>query len=459
MEITARQVVLMVFLVVSVVFMLVVFNCEQTDQQQAASRVCVSATGPRAALVNFIFKKLKNSSALRGRQWSGSDLQLDQSGPPHTGARQLMRSTNNVNQGSLERQSVLQSMHQNTGHKVHVSDHDFKLKYPLHMHGPPACMRNNTPPSFQGAFRKIESLHDPKYPVHGIRKGYNWTWSDVQNSISKAPGHSWCSLVRDNWSCSGERYARVLRSTKPFQQEFGLQNLRSNLFIFAEGNSYLAQLILSLFCWSSVAMEVWQGPRGNDYFARVAAVNLSFLLIDNDKTFQKSEATYKQLLQLVKQLCGQPDIAILGAVNFAPSNVTNNRTKWYEEAFPGAILMPQPGRKHQTCWADSQDCSPKGRDHLCLPGPGLRAAEALMKKMKECLSTSSSTKLHKCNLESRAGRSTTKKQQQGKKGKRETAGNGGKNSKERKGSNSGKRKTDDETEQISGGKDQISRER
>ena len=32
----------------------------------------------------------------------------------------------------------------------------------------------------------------------------------------KNGGHKWCALARDNWSCHGPRYTRVLRGTKAF---------------------------------------------------------------------------------------------------------------------------------------------------------------------------------------------------------------------------------------------------
>eukprot|EP00961_Rhodomonas_salina_P030434 409520-Rhodomonas_salina.2 len=308
---------------------------------------------------------------LGGRHWDGRETRQEERGGQHAISRKLMGSTSEAKRGTLKRLEILHNTRNTTGPKTDDSYHHFKSQNPPLLHGAPACMSNKTQPSFNGTFSKVvHALHDAKHPLHGIRPVYTWTWKDVQSTISKT-GHSWCSLVRDNWSCTGEEYEKVLNSTKPFQQEFGLQNLKPNLFIFADGNSHLAQLIVSWFCWSSVEMEIWVGPK-NDFFAHVAAVNLSFLLIDNDPRFQKTIDSYKELIRLMKQQCSPPDVIILGTVNNLPAKISRGRMKMYKKEFPSAISVQFFGKRTpDSCGADGKNCSPKARQHVCLPGPGL----------------------------------------------------------------------------------------
>ena len=39
--------------------------------------------------------------------------------------------------------------------------------------------------------------------------------AQVSASTEKA-GHKWCALARDNWSCHGPAYTRMLKKTKAF---------------------------------------------------------------------------------------------------------------------------------------------------------------------------------------------------------------------------------------------------
>ena len=92
---------------------------------------------------------------------------------------------------------------------------------------------------------KRTDIHTLPEPFRGNRG--NCTWKDNYDLVTKS-GHQWCQLVRDNWSCCGDRYRQLLLNTSRFDNAYSFDSLPSGSRIFIEGNSFMAQHILLNLC-------------------------------------------------------------------------------------------------------------------------------------------------------------------------------------------------------------------
>jgi hypothetical protein len=95
----------------------------------------------------------------------------------------------------------------------------------------------------------LPHVHDPSHAFRGVRHGRKdaFTFQQVSDLV-ESEGHQWCSLYRDNWSCVGERYREMLRSTPPYNESLTFAAFPPNTTIYAEGNSWLAEIILTIMC-------------------------------------------------------------------------------------------------------------------------------------------------------------------------------------------------------------------
>jgi len=190
----------------------------------------------------------------------------------------------------------------------------------------------------------------------------------------------WCSLQRDNWSCVGDKYIRMLKTTAPFKiQSFNLFSLPSGTKILAEGNSYVAELIIPLFCESSYSSSVdiykLDGNISNSYLYKDKRRDIELLLIDNDSWDFHPEDLIKSLLRVNFK----PTLILLGHINDFEEKQRENRHflnfnyRYYlfSTVFANSIMMnvsynmqdknPLPAN----CRAP--DCG-AGEGHQCLPG-------------------------------------------------------------------------------------------
>ena len=82
---------------------------------------------------------------------------------------------------------------------------------------------------------------------NGARSRGKWTWDENYRLVT-AHGHRWCKLQRDNWSCVGDRYAKILSQTPAYDPSLTLAALPRGTRVFAEGNSYFAQHLGPIIC-------------------------------------------------------------------------------------------------------------------------------------------------------------------------------------------------------------------
>jgi hypothetical protein len=116
-------------------------------------------------------------------------------------------------------------------------------------------------------------------------------------ALVEGAGHQWCAIARDNWACKGEQFVSVLKATAPYDDKLGLAAFPENTFIYAEGNSYIGEVLFSTIC-NSPNIDVWKPYHGggNDVFVHEPTKNVTLLLIDNDTFFNiHTEAVIKML--------------------------------------------------------------------------------------------------------------------------------------------------------------------
>lgn len=208
----------------------------------------------------------------------------------------------------------------------------------------------------------------------GIREGSTFSWKEQRLSLNKAK-HSWCFLVRDNWSCSGQRYEEVLKTmVTPDAQNWRLESWPRGTRFFGEGNSYFAQLIYTIVCESDV--EIYKFENGNSLYAYSSVNDASILLFDNDPLNLHTQKT----IHLLKDVQYDPTVISLGSLNTDPKERThmdrdhrlknlNERQNTYMKAFSATPVIPYGEQKGgSNCEANFLNCV-KGGSHQCIPGP------------------------------------------------------------------------------------------
>ncbi|RYH17180.1 hypothetical protein EON65_28960 [archaeon] len=222
-----------------------------------------------------------------------------------------------------------------------------------------------------------------------IRNARLFTWEHVAYD-AKAGGHRWCSLQRDNWSCTGENYINYLRRIPQFNASFYHPNfLRRGTKIFFEGNSYLAQIMVSLICETNPTVVYRLDNVTNDILAYYAESDVLILGIDNDQWLQTHPSQIARLLQAVGFY---PLFLIIGPSNFkALSN--SNQTMSYQDRmmtfysiWQESVLVPlRYYHVKQDCAAEFFQCQqfPKfNYHHQCFPGSMIPIAQRLMEHMQ-----------------------------------------------------------------------------
>ena len=255
-----------------------------------------------------------------------------------------------------------------------------------------------------------QSMHDPTNPFWPVRPGQIFTVEQVFKTVT-GNGHLWCAVTRDNWSCTGARYEQVLRKTKPYNQSYTIELLPQGSRVFAEGNSYFAQLVMTIVCNSKV--ELWQGP-ANDYLAYSAANDAVLLLLDNDNFWNYQPSVTVAALHRHFH----PTAILLGNLNNNKADgnwkMVQEIKNWYKKSrgtltsqygwtsiaqraqiyrrnFPAAIVVNFAQTlnlmwKEQTCRADFQNCRAhptKKNGHQCMPGPVNVIAERLYIQLQQ----------------------------------------------------------------------------
>ena len=146
-------------------------------------------------------------------------------------------------------------------------------------------------------------------------------WSFVASEVQEA-GHPYCSLYKEDWSCTGERYKHVLERTPLFDHSFDLNSFPENSNIYAEGNSHMAQLVTTVVC-NTKNVRVWLLGSKDDHSFLVKALDSGVTLI---------------LISNLKQLLFKSKQPLLNSINFIPDYVLRGPWMWEEQEGQGSKI-------------------------------------------------------------------------------------------------------------------------
>lgn len=229
---------------------------------------------------------------------------------------------------------------------------------------------------------KVADLHDPNLAIRPIREGALSNWTFVAQEV-KEGGHSWCAITRDNWSCVGEQYKKVLRSTPMFDESWSMNAFPPNTNIYIEGNSLIAELVYGFVC-GTPSVDVWfvDGVDGNSIVAYAPKTNVTLFMLSNHRNLQVQP---ESSLGLLRQIEFIPNYIIRGPVNWVRVetfiSLTERHRKIYMKEFPAAYYQEYFDPHTPTgCFADFMNCREfDGFGHPCMPGPISMASEDFVK--------------------------------------------------------------------------------
>ena len=169
---------------------------------------------------------------------------------------------------------------------------------------------------------RVKDLHATASATHGIRGEASFTWEENRRDVV-ASGHRWCALVRDNWACVGTRYRSTLSKTPPYSASaFSLASLPHGRRILADGDSFMAQKLLSIVCESdrggNANASTWKvsnpyssgGDNSNSVLWHNARADILVLVIDNDWYYQRNASL--PLIGTLRRVQFQPHLIVLG---------------------------------------------------------------------------------------------------------------------------------------------------
>jgi hypothetical protein len=238
--------------------------------------------------------------------------------------------------------------------------------------------------------------------LHSIRYNKtNYTWAHNFDILTQT-GHKWCSILRDNHACFGDKYAAILNITTPFQgRRYNLLSFQAkHERILAVGNSHLLELLYLPICATPSIFGYYFGYN-TFLFHTVQAEHkrreVTMLILDNDKDFASPEARPERTIEFLDEINFSPTIIIIGKINGAggvKDLQCKQRQKSYAERFPHAriicrcgTLLPGPVGTGiaDSCSADGNDCESKASEgHQCVPSRGvIHGSEDLWSEMIE----------------------------------------------------------------------------
>ena len=231
-------------------------------------------------------------------------------------------------------------------------------------------------------------LHDYKSAFRSIRKDI-FTWQNVSESITvgSRDKEQFCTLYRDNWSCTGATYENFLNQTRSYNQSLDMRALKENSRLLIHGNSLIGQVGMTIIC-NTVGAVVWMlGERAtsNSMVAYYPKRNVTMILLSN------FSPGHSYGLSLLKRIGYTPDYTVSGFYNSwvgiskprscddttALARASRQKTL---EIFPKTDYFEffnHVSIGGNRCCADFKHCKPRrvGFCHHCVPGPVNLASE------------------------------------------------------------------------------------
>lgn len=184
-------------------------------------------------------------------------------------------------------------------------------------------------------------------------------------------------LVRDNWSCAGYNYTRVLNTTPCYNSSLSFDRWPAEMRVYAEGNSVLAQLLFTVLCNSHAKVWKINGVLSNSDFA-FAKSGASMFLLDNHNFWNLNTS---RSMVLLKEIGFDPTVIVYGDFNFRGEFSKTERRDMFKNTFDRSRLVNFTPRDASPCCAEFRNCGPgkPGCGHGCFPGPINRDAEDLVR--------------------------------------------------------------------------------
>lgn len=251
----------------------------------------------------------------------------------------------------------------------------------------------NHPPSelpalYQPNRDRLETLYNIRY------KKTNYTWSHNFDILTQT-GHQWCSILRDNHACFGEKYAAILNITTPYQgHRYNLLSFEAkHERILAVGNSHLLELLYLPICATPSIFEyrfgfntfLFQAVSTGGLTRFASARQTTLLILDNDQAFASKDARPWKTIKFLEEINFSPTIIILGHINFTEDIEElgcKERHQSYAEHFPDSRIICRCGTLRSShvetgiadwCPGDGGDCESdlEGYRHQCVPSRGV----------------------------------------------------------------------------------------
>eukprot|EP00605_Chrysophyceae_sp_TOSAG23-4_P002315 GSChrysophyteH1.ASY1.ANO1.2561.1 assembled CDS len=207
----------------------------------------------------------------------------------------------------------------------------------------------------------------------GLKSRLNGSWEDNYKLVHSS-GHKWCSLQRDNWSCMGERYAKVLKNLSPYNTSLSFKHLPKGCRVFFEGNSYLMEQISAGVCNTPGVekMFIYREKYSNDMLVHDPSSDSTLLVVDNDERMFRNRTAEDSIVRKF-----HPDVVVLGNINGNLSIPFENRITEFADTLQNQTkFILWYDKLPKDCRADFHDCI-AGGGHQCLPGPLYRTTEEM----------------------------------------------------------------------------------
>lgn len=130
-------------------------------------------------------------------------------------------------------------------------------------------------------------INNIKYTHHNLSLKRYGTWNDNNKLLHEHRKH-YCTLRKESYVCWGDKYKSNLKDLLDFPPAALLQYLPRNSFIYAEGDSNVAEKILNWICESHAVGDnflTWKlkDVVSNDYFIHYPYANISLLMLSHDE--------------------------------------------------------------------------------------------------------------------------------------------------------------------------------
>jgi hypothetical protein len=229
---------------------------------------------------------------------------------------------------------------------------------------------------------RLGDLHAGNRSTLGMRTKYqpSGSWDPVYEATTTG-GHQWCNLVRDNWSCSGDKYTEILKKTQHYDSKrLNPRLLTKGTKIFFEGNSLLAELFISIFCGTDPPFLYHIGGPTDSYLAYYPENDVILFALDNQYVWQSRP---REIVEVLLKSNFHPIFIAVGGINVIAKEEDGetkiDRIALYRDTWPEAVIIPMlHSHLEWTCKAEGLHCG-YGFGHQCFPGPVIREAEYLMK--------------------------------------------------------------------------------